>query len=442
MKTRVIGIILCLVLAGLNAFGQGGTGTITGIVTDAQGAVVAGASIDVKSSATGTTYTGASSASGSFTVSQLPPGTYELTVKASGFKTYNHKNMQVETGQSLRQDTPLEVGGVGETVTVTAEATMLRTESGDLAVNITVDNLDNLPILGIGTTNSGSSGVRNPYNMLQLLPGIGNYTPNSEMMINGLGGFANTSESFRVEGQDATNHLGTGYAVQENQPSADAIQEVAIQTSNYAPEFGTAGAAVLNITMKSGSNAFHGSAYDYFVNEDLNAGYPFSISPVSGGKLRPRNRRNDFGGTFGGPVWIPKVYNGHNKTFFFFNLERYIESNFYTFSDTVPQPFMMNGDFSSLSPNGTCNLCAQYGIPTGPLGTPTAASDPLGRPLLANTIYDPLTRAVNPTNNLGYASPFQNNQISPSRFDPVAIAMQKQFPPPPNSNLTGNNAAN
>ena len=99
------------------------------------------------------------------------------------------------------------------------------------------------------------------------------------------------------------------------------------------PEYGTAGAAVLNVTMKSGTNAFHGSVYDYFVNEDLNAGYPFSISggpaATAGGdlgKYRPRNRRNDYGGTIGGPVWIPKIYNGHNKTFFFFNLEQFRES--------------------------------------------------------------------------------------------------------------------
>ena len=439
MKTRVFALISCLAFATLIALGQGGTGTITGTVTDAQGAVVAGASVEVKNSATGQTYAGASSGTGNFSVGQLPPGEYELTVKNQGFKTYDHKNLQVETGQVLRQDAQLEVGATGESVTVTAEATMLRTESGDLAVNITVQSLDNLPILGIGTTNSGSSGVRNPYNMLQMLPGVGNYTANSEMMLNGLGGAAYTTEAFRIEGQDATNHLGTGYAVQENQPSADAIQEVAIQTSNYAPEFGTAGAAVLNVTMKSGTNQFHGSAYDYFVNEDLNAGYPFSITNQGQiGKLRPRNRRNDFGGTFGGPVWIPKVYNGRNKTFFFFNWEEYLESNFYTFSDTVPQAFMTNGDFSSLSPNGTCSLCGQYGIPTGALGTPTAAKDPLGRSLFANTIYDPASRVV--VNGSGTATPFLNNQVPSSRFDPVAVKFESLFPQAQNANLTGDYA--
>ena len=362
--------------------------------------------VNVQSSATGTAYSGASSTTGSYTISQLPPGEYELTVTAPGFKTYNRKNLQIETGQTLRQDAALQIGGTGETVTVTGDASMLRTESGDLAVNITVGTLDNLPLLGIGTTNSGSSGVRNPYNMLQMLPGVGNYTANSRndhQRPRGLRQHHRKSVPHRRPGLDEPPpDLVCG--AKRNQPSADAIQEVAIQTSNYAPEFGTAGAAVLNITMKSGTNQFHGSVYDYFVNEDLNAGYPYSISTGSGGKLRPRNRRNDFGGTIGGPVWIPKLYNGHNKTFFFFNLERYVESNFYTFTDTVPTAAMIAGDFSAISPNGTCSLCATYGIPTSPLGTPTQAVDPLGRPLYANTIYDPNTRGVT-ASGLGYANP-------------------------------------
>jgi hypothetical protein len=443
MRNRLLVLCLFLSFAVLEMFGQGGTGTITGIVTDQQGAVVPNAQIEAKNSATGQVYPGASSAAGVYTISQVPPGVYDLTVKAQGFKTYTHKNMQVQVAVVLNQNVPLEVGQANETVTVTAEATLLQTETGDLATNITVESLDNLPILGIGTTNSGSSGVRNPYNMLQLIPGVGNYTANSEMMINGLGGFANTTESFRVEGQDATNHLPTGYAVQENQPSADAIQEVAIQTSNYAAEYGTAGAAVINLTMKSGTNQFHGSAYDYFVNEDLNAGIPFTISggPGSptggnGGKYRPRNRRNDYGGTIGGPIWIPKIYDGRNRTFFFFNLERYIESNNYAFNLTVPTPAYLAGDFSAISPNGTCSLCAQYGITMNPLGVPTPVTDPAGHQIFANEIFNPNTRVVN--NGIGTATPFLNNMIPSSMFDPVAVKFEALFPKATNSNLTNN----
>ena len=159
------------------------------------------------------------------------------------------------------------------------------------------------------------------------------------------------------------------------------------------------------MTMRSGTNAFHGTAYDYFVNEDLNAGnfFPFTISGMvpavrraaTEAKYRPRNRRNDFGGTFGGPIWIPKVYNGRNKTFFFLNLEFYRESNLYSFPLTVPTAAFRTGDFSAVSANGTCSLCSQNGIQSTPLGVPTQVVDPLGRPIYANEIFDdPLTRAV------------------------------------------------
>ena len=125
----------------------------------------------------------------------------------------------------------------------------------------------------LGGANSGSSGIRNPYNMLTLIPGV-DYSPNSTMIVNGA---PSNSEAVRIEGQNMTNHF-VSFAVQEYQPSSDAIQEVAIQTSNYAPEFGTAGGGLINITMKSGTNQYHGTGYDYFVNEDLNAAYPFRSS--------------------------------------------------------------------------------------------------------------------------------------------------------------------
>ena len=437
MGTRIVAVLFCLLSVGLLAFGQAATGTITGIVTDSQGAVIAGAAVQIKSVATGQVYAGASSATGNYSVAALPPGEYELTVTNQGFKTYTHKNMQVAAAQVLRQDVPMEIGATNESVTVTAEATLLQTETGDLATNITVDSLDNLPILGIGTTNSGSSGFRNPYNMIALLPGVGSYVANSSIIING--GPSNT-EAMRIEGQDMTNHL-VSFAIQEGQPSADAIQEVAIQTSNYAPEFGTAGTSLLNITMKSGTNGFHGSVYEYFVNEDLNAGYPFSSNVGSPGKFRPRNRRSDFGGTLGGPVIIPKIYNGRNKTFFFYSYEDYLESNLYSFGLTVPQPYMNQGNFSALSPNGTCSLCSTYNIQQSPLGIKGpgpggVALDPLGRMLYANTIYDPSTIAVNPTNNLSYANPFMNNTIPMNRLDPVAMKLIPLFPSPQNSLLT------
>ncbi len=173
------------------------------------------------------------------------------------------------------------------------------------------------------------------------------YAANFVMIVNGA---PSNTAAYRVEGLDNTNHT-VSYALQENQQSPDAIQEVAVQTSNYAAEFGQAGGGLFNITMKSGTNQYHGSGYEYFVNEDLNAAVPFT-NDGNGNKIRPRNRRNDFGGTIGGPVWIPKIYDGHNRTFFFFSMEEFRESSALNFSDTVPTAAYRAGDFSAISPAG------------------------------------------------------------------------------------------
>ncbi|MBV9743931.1 MAG: carboxypeptidase regulatory-like domain-containing protein, partial [Acidobacteriia bacterium] len=434
------GLVSFFALAAL-AFGQGANSTITGTVTDPTGSVVPGVAVEARNTETGAVYSGASTAAGNYAIPNLPVGTYTVTAKAQGFKTYTHENLAIAAAQILREDIKLEVGAATETVTVQAEATLLKTETGELSDNVTLEQMQDLPMLGVGTVNSGTSGVRNPYNVLQTLAGVTNYSAGNPFEVNGLGGEQGgagagftLTETMREEGQDATSRLIGNYVyTQMSQPNADAIQEVAVQTSTYAPEFGQAGSAVLNMTFKSGTNQFHGSAFDYFVNEDLNAGDPFSSNGM-GGKERPRNRRNDFGGTFGGPVWIPKIYNGHDKTFFFFAYEQYLESNTYTFTGTVPTPAFLNGDFSAISANGTCSLCAAYGIPTTPLGT-----DALGRPQYANEIYDPTTRGI-ASNGQGYANPFPNNMIPASRFAASSVAFQKLFPAPTGPGLINNYA--
>jgi hypothetical protein len=426
------------VLVSLTVFGQAGTGTITGTVADPAGAVIASATVEAKNTETGVVYPAATTSTGNYTVSQLPVGTYEISVKVAGFKTYSHTNLTLGAAAVLREDVTLQVGTAADSVTVTEASSLLNTDTADVAHNITVNQLDSLPILGIGTASAGASGIRNPFALLQLIPGSAFDGPNRVLVINGT---ANNSSAVRIEGQDARNNTPGVVSSQVRQPSPDAVQEVAVQTSNYAAEFGTAGGAVINMTMKSGTNQFHGSGYDYFVNEDLNAAGAFSISS-DGNKYRPRNRRNDYGGTLGGPLWVPRVYDGRNKTFFFYSWEQYRENTGLTFNDTVPTDAFRNGDFSAISPNGTCSLCAQYGIQRTPLGAPTQASDALGRPFFANTIYDPLTRAVNPVNNLGYANPFPGNIIPPTRFDPSTLKLQELLPKAQNSNLTQNYAGN
>jgi Carboxypeptidase regulatory-like domain len=275
------------------AFAQSDRGTITGTITDPAGAVVANAAIEVRNIQTGAAYQVGSSSTGNYVV-QVPTGAYEISVSVMGFKKYVRQNIEVPVEQTLRIDAILEVGSSAESVTVTEAAPLLKTESGELAHNVTSDTLNSLPILGIGQAAVGSTGIRSVYAVTTMLPG-NSWLPDNSLRINGLAG---NSEAMRVEGQDATatgaaGPSGTGMSTSStNEPSVEAVQEVAVQTSNYAAEFGQAGGGPFNFTMKSGSNQFHGSGYDYFVNEALNAGTPFTTNGT-GHLLRPRQRRND-----------------------------------------------------------------------------------------------------------------------------------------------------
>jgi hypothetical protein len=305
-------------------------------------------------------------------------------------------------------------------VTVTEAAPLLNTESGALSHNVDVKKMDELPVLGIGGTLSGSAGIRNPYNMVMTIPGV-NYIPNSLMRINGTPA---NSQSFRVEGQDASN-TGTPGVPQQTQPSVDAIQETAILTSNFAAEYGQVGGGMFNVTMRSGGNQFHGSAYDYFVNEIFNAGNPF-VTGSPQGNPRPRARRQDYGFTVGGPVWIPKVYNGREKTFFFFNWEQFRETTKVNNQfQTVPIAAYRTGDLSAAILPGARSI----------------GSDALGRAMLEGMVYDPTTaRAVPGVSGL-VRDQFPGNRIPIGRFDPVSAKIQALFPGPsgPSPNGLTNN---
>jgi hypothetical protein len=407
---RLWGILVSFFAVALAAFAQSDRGTITGTVSDPAGAVVANAPVEARHLETGATYVAASSATGNYTLSQLPTGTYELTINVPGFKKFVRQNLMLPVAQTLRIDATLEVGSNTESVTVTELAPLLKTESGELSHNVATDTMNNLPVLGIGSTAASGAGIRNPYAVLNLLPGA-DWRPDTSIRINGL---PSNTQSMRIEGQDSTN--GLIYQQSMTQPSVEAIQEFAIQTSNFAPEFGQVGGGYFNVTMRSGTNALHGSGYEYFVNEFLNAGTPFTNNG-NGQLLRPRQRRNDYGFSLGGPVIIPKVFNGKNKLFFFFNFEQFretvITNNVPT---TVPTLNYRAGNFSQALTGR--NLC--------PTTTPNC--DPLGRPIMENTVYDPLTQRV--VNGQVVRDPFPNNTIPLSEQDPVALNIQNLVPLP------------
>ena len=403
-------LLLCSSFVRVSLIGQSDRGTITGTVSDPAGAVVPGAAVEARNTETAAVYPVAASSTGNYTIPELPSGTYELTVTAPGFKKFIRPGLIVEAAQTIRADAALEVGSASESVTVQDVAPLLKTESGEVSNTIATKTMDTLPLLAVG---SNSSGIRNPFNIVALLPGA-YYQPGPPftgptVRING--GVAG-SESLLIDGMDGTNILGQG-ANQQNQPGMDSIQEWTVQTSNYSAEFGQAGSSVMNVTMKSGTNILHGSAYEYFQNEFLNAGQPFTNS--GGQLLRPQQRRNDYGFTLGGPVEIPKVYHGRNKTFFFWSWEQFLQGqNFLPGTFSVPTSAYRTGDFSAA-------ITAA--------GNKSLGTDPLGRPILADMIYNPTTRSVAPGGQI-VTDPFSGNKIPQSFWDPVALKIQNLIPAP------------
>ncbi|MBV9742644.1 MAG: carboxypeptidase regulatory-like domain-containing protein, partial [Acidobacteriia bacterium] len=345
--------LIFLTAATLSA--QSNQGTITGTISDPAGAVIPTAQIEVRNVETGVVYRGGTSATGNYVLS-VPAGTYEITVNANGFKKSVQQNVTVVTATDTRKDVTLEIGNANETVTVEASAPLLKTESGEMSHQVSISDVDQLPVLTIGGGNVVTAAgpntlgqIRNPLQISELLPGV-TFSNDNSIVVNGL---PSNSETIRIEGQDSTGNIWKVMQQLSQGASVDAIQEVSVQTSNFAAEYGQVGGGYFNLTMKSGTNTLHGSAYDYLVNEFLNAGLPFTDEvtqdPAKAGQhIRNAERRNDYGFTVGGPIRIPKVYNGTNRTFFFFNFEQFREARTIANNlQTVPTVAYRNGDFGT-----------------------------------------------------------------------------------------------
>src|SRR5215471_7351971 len=431
-----------LVLFTATLFAQSNQGTITGTISDPAGAVVPTAQIEAKNAETGLVYRGGASGSGNYVI-PVPAGTYEITVNAAGFKKFVQQNVQVISATDTRKDVKLEIGAATESITIADTAPLLKTESAEMSHLVEVKDLTDLPVLTLNYSNmlgpSQMGAIRNPLQSMELLPGV-NFSTDNAIVVNGL---PSNSEAIRIEGQEATGNIWKAMQSLSLGGGVDAIQEVNVQTSNFAAEYGQVGGGAINYTMKSGTNQFHGSAYDYFVNEFLNAGLPFTDagtqSPNKAGQhIRNAVRRNDYGFTLGGPIHIPKVYDGRNKSFFFFNFEQFRESRTTSNSiQTVPTPAYRNGDYST---SGCFAYVPGVGCVFSPaiVNTVTGqpAVDPAGQTLSFGQIFDPnTTRTVNGSQ---VRSPFPNQQVPLPRFDPVSSKIQAFFPLPNQPGIINN----
>ena len=247
------------------ALAQTDRGTITGTVTDPTGAVVPGATIHARNTATGAEYDTVSTATGNYTIPSLLAGTYDLTVAAAGFEKYIQHGIGVEVVQVLRVDIVLKVGAATESVTINADAPLLRTENAEINHNLSTDRVDALPNT---TTN-----VRDPFEFSGIMPGVvGGVTAPAGSANIKVNGSPATSYRVLLDGQDITNANEDPSHTLEQQPAVEALQEFTLQSSNFSAEFGQITGGLYNFTTKSGTNGLHGVAFTFVRNEDLERG--------------------------------------------------------------------------------------------------------------------------------------------------------------------------
>ena len=396
---------LAVFLLSWPLFAQSNRGTITGTVSDSTGALIPGVQVVLTNADTGAKSDTVTTGTGNYTLLQLPVGTYTLTVEQAGFSKYERTNVQVQVAVTTRVDVVLAVGSTTESVTVTADSTLLKTESAEQSMTITGKQIGELPInFGIG-----AGAIRNPLSFIQMTPGA-YFNGWNNISING--GTINFKIVF--EGQQADDPYSTQVS-DEVQPSVEAIEQFTLQTSNFTAEYGgVGGGGIYNFTSKSGGNEFHGSAYSYIENTILNAGVPFT-NDGTGKHVKVVKHLADYGGTIGGPVRIPKVYDGKNKTFFFFNLERYRDREaLYAGITTVPNTAYLAGNLANkLLVTGNRNL----------------GTDFAGRTIIQNAIYDPNTTVIDASGKR-VLNVFPNNVIPANRIDPVSLKVMALLPKP------------
>lgn len=391
-KLTCLLVALCFAVPPVRA--QTFTGTFLGTVVDSSGAVIAGAKISVRDIATNLERSTASNDQGFYELPLLPPGTYQLQAEMQGFKRVNRANLKLDTGQRMEIPVMLTPGEVREVVEVTAEAPLLQTTDSSVGQVI-----DNKKVVDLPLSN------RNLLQLNNLVAGVYDFGAGVAPATTGSvalgrwsanGGQTNTNE-FMLDG--ATAILANMNAASII-PTIDAIEEFKIHTNAMSAEFGRTGGAVINATYKSGTNNLHGTVYDFWKNRVLNAN---TWQNNRNGQPKDFNNVHTFGYSVGGPVIVPKLYDGRNRTFFFTNYEGYRDVIPTRTLLTIPTEAERNGDFSNRRDrNG--NLIQ---------------------------IYDPLTTTAVPGQANRYTrQPFPGNVIPANRIDPVAKALAAYYPKP------------
>jgi hypothetical protein len=367
-----------------------------GQVTDQQNAAIGHATIEITNQDTGVQLHTETDASGSYTVPYLAAGHYRIVVEVPGFNVSAH-DVSLSMGQTFVFNVQLTVGGAQSTVTVeggSASVTELNTENAEVSDTITDKEVEGIQLNG-----------RNFTQLMALAPGVSNQTQQDEARVGMAGSVAYSVNggrteynSFQVDGSETLNvGINKDHSTLIVTPSIDAIQEIKVLTSNYGAQYPSTGNGTTIVTTKSGTDQYHGSVYEFFRNEDFNAKGYFDI-----GNNAPVYRRNDFGGTIGGPLSIPHLYDAKGKTHFFFSEEARIEKDPYAYRHAVPSLAERNGDFSDVCPPANN---AGYGAAFSRTKYPDC-------PVGANAVDDSGTIYTYPNNQLFNNAPLDQNAVA------------------------------
>ncbi|MGH9618418.1 MAG: carboxypeptidase regulatory-like domain-containing protein [Bryobacteraceae bacterium] len=403
-------LALCALSAVLPGclWAQANRGAIKGQVQDTQQAAVSGAQLTLNNEATGVTAKSTSGKSGQFSFVDLAPGNYTLTTTANGFTTSAQQHIPISVGQTLALTVTMKAGVVTQTVTVEASPAAVESETSDIGTTITPREIENLPL-------PMSGDMRNPLSFVLLTPGVYGSTPGAtpDYRLH-ISGSVSDSDQVFIDGiPEAKENLPGNIAL--DHPPMDAISEFKLINNNSSARYGFS-SGIVSFAFKSGTNAFHGSLSEYLQNDKLNAaGFVANAT----GKPKPPLKQNEYGGTIGGPVWIPRVYNGHNKTFFFVTYTgfKYRPSAVNATLTTLPNAYR-NGDFSQ-------SLGSQLMVDGQPV------FDPAGRPVLNGQIYNPFSvhTVIGPDGkSYQVRDPFPANQIPSSLFSKVSQSFLKYYP--------------
>lgn len=408
MKNLISSLLLTL-LCALATWAQSTTATLTGTVTDPQGAVIAGAKVQVTDVRTGVVKTATTNAEGIFFVAGLQPGEFTLSGEAQGFQKLTKQGVRLEISQAATLDLQLSVSGTEQVVDVGAGGVLLQTEQPTLEQTIEEKLVESLPLVD-----------QNVMQLVQIAPGVVSGNPGNPSAIGGIGNRSFFDSNFSVNGSKASTNEVTVDGVSNTigdfngvglTPPPRAVQEFKVLSGAVSAEYGRSGGGFTTYATRPGGKVFHGSVFNFHQNSVLNAnGWFNNRNNISRDSIK--NKRNHFGADFSGPVWLPKIYDGKKKqTFFFFNYEGRRNRDPFGQLFTVPTLKQRNGDFSGIKNRTGGNV----------------------------VIYNPWTTRPNPNGTGSIRDPFPDNKINCAAInpatnkpfcDPVALAALKFYPEP------------